>query len=67
MSFQIIFTVEAIARIATYIPAHFAYRDVFVILDIATVLPFWIRVIFYNRAARGMETAEALPAHLLFA
>jgi hypothetical protein len=41
------FSVEALVRTLTFVPFRRAYTDVFVWLDILTVIPFWSRLILY--------------------
>jgi hypothetical protein len=42
--FNGLFTLEAIVRIATYQPIRYCHRNFILVLDVLTVVPFWVRV-----------------------
>eukprot|EP00966_Prymnesium_polylepis_P225852 5223939-Prymnesium_polylepis.1 len=47
--FNIIFTLEMVLRLATYVPCVEAGRDPYVLLDVLSVVPFWVRVTLYGQ------------------
>ena len=44
LGFNVIFTLEAAARVLTYQPMRFALRSPILWLDVLTVVPFWVRL-----------------------
>ena len=47
LSFNIFFSLEAALRVASYIPLRRAFRDPFVWLDFCTIMPLYMRIVFY--------------------
>ena len=70
--FNVIFSLEAFARICSYQPMKAALKDPFVWIDVATVLPFWLRLmalpntvtpgtyLVYDLDHQGMRVLEAV-------
>ena len=40
---SLFFTVEAVVRVSSYIPFRKARSNIFIWLDVLTILPFWMR------------------------
>ena len=45
--YQIFYTIEAGLRVVSFIPFRKVYKDEMVMLDVLTVVPFWLRFAFY--------------------
>ena len=45
--FNVLYTVEAILRFAAYPTACESFKDPFFLLDLTTVIPFWLRLLIY--------------------
>ena len=57
--FNVLFTLEALLRVATYLPLRAAWRDASLWLDCVTVIPFWVRPHAHAHAPRTTPT----PTH----
>ena len=53
--FNIIFSVEALMRIVTFVPLRRIHRSYFVWLDLVTVSPLWLRMVIDPASMRAAE------------